>query len=62
MNDIGPTLDKPVWLFGYGSLIWRVDFPFLEVQRASIEGWARRFWQGSTPSTHRTLGDDNGGF
>ena len=36
-----------VWLFGYGSLIYKADFPFLEQQPATIEGWARRFWQGS---------------
>ena len=36
------------WIFGYGSLVWRPDFPFLERRQAAIEGWARRFWQGST--------------
>jgi glutathione-specific gamma-glutamylcyclotransferase len=40
--------DSEVWVFGYGSLIWRPAFPFAEQQPAYIEGWQRRFWQGST--------------
>lgn len=36
-----------VWLFGYGSLIYKADFPYLERQPAYINGWLRRFWQGS---------------
>ena len=36
------------WIFGYGSLVWRPDFPFKNQRPAALDGWVRRFWQGST--------------
>lgn len=36
-----------MWIFAYGSLIFRPSFPFLERRPAWVHGYARRFWQGS---------------
>lgn len=37
-----------VYIFGYGSLIWRPGFPYLRKFDGYIRGWARYFWQAST--------------
>lgn len=37
-----------VWVFGYGSLVWRPAFDFRARRAARLDGWARRFWQSST--------------
>lgn len=36
-----------VWVFGYGSLIWRPDFAYVESQLAVLGGYQRRFCQAS---------------
>ncbi|MFH6786362.1 MULTISPECIES: gamma-glutamylcyclotransferase [Methylobacterium] len=36
-----------LWLFAYGALMWRPEFPFAERREARVRGWHRRFclWQ-----------------
>ncbi|KAF9157380.1 Cation transport regulator-like protein 2 [Actinomortierella ambigua] len=37
-----------MWLFGYGSLIWRPDLEYEASIAGYIQGYVRRFWQSST--------------
>lgn len=36
-----------MWIFAYGSLIFRPSFDYLERRPAFLPGYMRRFWQGS---------------
>jgi cation transport protein ChaC len=40
-------LPDPLYVFGYGSLCWRIDDPYEEIFDAKVMGWRRRFAQGS---------------
>ena len=44
---LGPGPD-PLWVFGYGSLMWRPGFEFEEAVHARVEGWRRGFFIYST--------------
>jgi cation transport protein ChaC len=46
-RSLQETLDQrppgPVWLFGYGSLIWNPTIHYVESRFARVEGWQRAF-------------------
>lgn len=44
----GAELAAPVWIFGYGSLVWKPGFEFTSRKVGFIRGYSRRFWQGDT--------------
>ena len=55
VRDPKPLLDRTIdewggrddlWVFGYGSLIWKPEFEFAERRPAKVHGWHRalRMW------------------
>lgn len=36
------------WIFGYASLVFRPGFAHVEARVGRVQGYVRRFWQGST--------------
>ncbi|XP_069586190.1 glutathione-specific gamma-glutamylcyclotransferase 1 [Ranitomeya imitator] len=43
-----PSYEESLWIFGYGSLVWRPDFTFTSSKVGFIPGYSRKFWQGDT--------------
>ena len=58
---------EEVWLFAYGSLMWKPEVEFAERRIATVRGWHRRFclWQwryrGTTQNPNLMLALDRGG-
>ncbi len=59
--------DRDLWVFGYGSLMWRPGFAYVERRRARLDGYHRSFCissthhRGSPSRPGLVLGLDRGG-
>ncbi len=59
--------ENPLWLFAYGSLIWKPEFEAVEALRATAHGWHRSFsmelprWRGSPEQPGQMMVIERGG-
>ena len=64
LNELG---SEKLWLFAYGSLIWKPNFNFVTQRRGTIHGWHRSFclelttWRGTPQLPGLMLALDHGG-
>ncbi|RWM11578.1 MAG: gamma-glutamylcyclotransferase [Mesorhizobium sp.] len=63
----GEADEGPLWVFAYGSLIWKPAFESIEQRRASAYGWHRSFcldlmrWRGSAAQPGLMMALERGG-
>jgi glutathione-specific gamma-glutamylcyclotransferase len=63
-----PRARQPVWIFAYGSLIWKQGFPFAERRIGTLRGYHRQFcllvkrFRGSPEAPGLVLGLERGGI
>ncbi|MGV3550296.1 gamma-glutamylcyclotransferase [Rhizobium sp.] len=59
--------DDPIWIFAYGSLIWKPEFETIESRRATAIGWHRAFclelisWRGTPENPGLMMALERGG-
>ncbi|MBD0414558.1 gamma-glutamylcyclotransferase [Oryzicola mucosus] len=59
--------DDPLWVFAYGSLIWKPDFDAVDHMRAAAYGWHRSFclkmeaWRGTPKQPGLMMALERGG-
>jgi cation transport protein ChaC len=63
----GEADEGPLWVFAYGSLIWKPAFESVEQRRAAAHGWHRSFclnikrWRGSVAQPGLMMALERGG-